>query len=61
MVEFLLGEEGDGGAGAMEEREQRGSPESPDTLVTFLCYYTQGSFMINLVMRFVIKLICERP
>ena len=35
MVEIVPGSEGDGGAGAMEEREQGRSQESPDTLVTF--------------------------
>ena len=58
MVEIVLGLEGDGGAGAGEEREWR---RSPDMLVTFLRYYSRSSKMIILVMRFIVKLIFERP
>ena len=35
MVEIIQGSEGDGGAGAMKERERGRSPERPDTLVKF--------------------------
>ena len=44
-----------------KDRERGRRPERPDTLVTFLRYYSRGSQMIDLVMRFIVKLICERP
>ena len=51
MVEIIPGSEGAGGVGAGQR---------PDTLVTFLLYYARSLQMINLVMRFIIKLICEQ-
>ena len=52
MVEFVPGAEGDGGAGAEEEP---GEPGYVSYILALLCM----GFLNDLVMRFIIKLICE--